>query len=50
VREHGGLLADDQGPSKETADEQGMIRGVYQGRCGRHHWLEAQRELQGHTQ
>jgi hypothetical protein len=28
VREHGGLLAGDQGPSKETADEQGMIRGV----------------------
>lgn len=50
MREHGGLLAGDQGPSKETADEQGMIRGVSRGRGGRFDWSEAQRELQGHTQ
>lgn len=50
MREHGGLFAGDQGPGKETADEQGMIRGVQQSRCGHHHWSEAQRELQGQTQ
>jgi hypothetical protein len=38
------------GPGKETADEQGMIRGVHQSRCGQRHWSDAQRELQGHTQ
>lgn len=41
MREHGGLRAGDQGPGKETADEQGLIRGVHQSRWGRYHWPEA---------
>ncbi|KAF3000789.1 hypothetical protein E8E13_005654 [Curvularia kusanoi] len=49
MREHGGLFAGDQGPGKETADEQGMIRGVQQSRCAQGYWSEAQRELQGQT-